>query len=123
MEGDPVGEALSADADTFEDTVASELVKDQGGVDLAGSLVVVGDDATDKVGVGVTKGVHQLGELFLVQLGDGPVRDQQILALVHLINLYLKACSVSPKLNSNKLCKDKSNALAYHLLNLTISVE
>lgn len=31
-------------------------------------LLMVGDDATDKVGVGVPQGSHQLGQLLLVQL-------------------------------------------------------
>jgi len=72
LEGDPVGEALSADTDTFEDTVASELVQDQGGVNLSGPLFVIGNDTTNKVGVRVSQGVHQLGQLFLVELGDCP---------------------------------------------------
>ena len=49
-----------------------ELIKDEGGVDLAGLLLVVGDDAADEVGVGVAEGDHQLGELLLVKLGDCP---------------------------------------------------
>ena len=72
LEGDPVGEALSADTDTFEDTVAPELVQDQGGVNLTGPLFVIGNDAANKVRVRVSQGVHQLGQLFLVELGDGP---------------------------------------------------
>lgn len=45
-----------------------ELIEDQTGVNLAGPLVVVGDDAADEVGVGVPQGHHELGELFLVEL-------------------------------------------------------
>ena len=33
---------------------------------------MVGDDAADKVGVGVVEGDHELVQLLLVQLGDGP---------------------------------------------------
>jgi len=35
-------------------------------------LLVVGDDAAYKVGVGVAECGHQLGQLFLVELGHGP---------------------------------------------------
>ncbi len=72
LEGDSIGEALSADTDALEDTVAPQLVEDKGGVDFSGSLLVIGNDATNEVGVRVSQGVHQLGQLFLVQLGDGP---------------------------------------------------
>jgi len=72
LERDPVGETLPADTDTLEDTVAAELVENEGGVDLSTPLVVVGNDAANKVGVRVPQGVHQLGQLFLVQLRDGP---------------------------------------------------
>jgi len=34
-------------------------------------LLVVGDDAAYKVGVGVAEGGHQLGQLLLVELGHG----------------------------------------------------
>lgn len=49
-----------------------ELIKDERGVDLAGLLLVIGDNAADKVGVGIAKGNHQLGELLLVKLRDCP---------------------------------------------------
>ena len=71
LEGNPVGESLAADSDPLEDTVASELVQHKGSVDLARLLLVVGDDAPHKVGVGVPQGDHQLGQLLLVELGDG----------------------------------------------------
>ena len=72
LERDPIGEALAADSDAFQDTIAPQLIQDQGSVDLASPLLVIGDDATDEVGVGVAQGDHQLAELLLVQLGDGP---------------------------------------------------
>ena len=72
LEGDPVGESLATDPDSLEDTVAPQLVQDEPGVDLAGLLVVVGDDAPHEVGVGVPQGEHELAELLLVQLGHRP---------------------------------------------------
>merc|ERR1719461_775834 len=51
LEGDPVGESLTTDPDALEDTVASQLIKDKQSVDLAGLLLVVGDDAPHEVGV------------------------------------------------------------------------
>ena len=68
LERDPVGESLPANPDSFQDTIASELIEDEGGVDLAGPLLVVGDDAPDEVGVGVLEGDHKPSQLFLVEL-------------------------------------------------------
>ena len=49
----PVGESTHADPDSLEHTVASELVHDEWGLDLAGLLVGVGHQAADKVGLAV----------------------------------------------------------------------
>ena len=49
----PVGESTHADPDSLEHTVASQLVHDQRGLDLAGLLVGVGHKATHKVGLTV----------------------------------------------------------------------
>ena len=49
-----------------------ELIKDEGGVDLASLLLMVGDDAANEVGVGVAEGDHQLGKLLLVKLRHRP---------------------------------------------------
>ena len=48
-----VGEALPADSDTLEDTIAPQLVEHQVSIDHTGPLQFVGDDAADKVGCGV----------------------------------------------------------------------
>ena len=68
LEGNPVGETLTTDTDTLKDTVTSELIQNQRSIDLARLLLVVGNDASDEVGVGVPQGDHQLGELLLVEL-------------------------------------------------------
>jgi hypothetical protein len=68
---DSVGETLTRDTDTFEDTIATKLVQDDVSVDFSGALLVIGDDATDEVRVGGRKGVHQGVELFLVMSSDG----------------------------------------------------
>ena len=39
---------------------------------VAHSLLVIGDDAADKVGVGIPECCHQLGKLFFVQLDNSP---------------------------------------------------
>jgi hypothetical protein len=62
-EDDAVGETLARDTDAFQDTIASELFEDGVGLDLTGLLGVVGQDATDKVGVGGKEGVHEVVEL------------------------------------------------------------
>lgn len=56
---------LATDADALEDTVAAQLVQHQGRVDEAGALQVVGNDAADKMRVGVVERVHQGRQLFL----------------------------------------------------------
>ena len=63
-----VGEPLAADPDPFEDAVAAQLVEDQVGVDEAGPLHLVGDDAAHEVGVGVAEGGHQAVEGLAVHL-------------------------------------------------------
>lgn len=68
LERNSVWEALSANTDALKHTVAPQLVKHQRCVDLSGPLLVVGDDASHKVGVGVAQSDHQLGKLLLVQL-------------------------------------------------------
>ena len=55
LERDSVGETLSANSDSFQDTIATELVKDESSVDLTGFLLVIGNDTTDEVGIGVSQ--------------------------------------------------------------------
>jgi hypothetical protein len=43
----PVWESLSADPDAFKDAVASQLVHDQGGINLTSLLVRVGNHASE----------------------------------------------------------------------------
>ena len=45
----PVGESTHADPDSLEHTVAGQLVHDQWGLNIAGLLMGVGHQATDKV--------------------------------------------------------------------------
>ena len=61
LEWNAIGEALAANADAFQDTVTAELVQNQRGVDLAGALLVIRNDAANKVGVRVAQRGHQLG--------------------------------------------------------------
>ena len=65
LEEDPVGESESADPDALQDTVAAELIQDQVGGDLPRLLLVVWDDAADKVRLGGAQRVHQLAQLLL----------------------------------------------------------
>ena len=48
-ENQPVGEPTSADSDALKNTVTSELVHHQGGVQEPRGLVVVGNNAADEV--------------------------------------------------------------------------
>eukprot|EP00042_Codosiga_hollandica_P058624 m.886787 g.886787 ORF g.886787 m.886787 type:complete len:1258 (+) comp59913_c0_seq1:2120-5893(+) len=70
LEQDAVGEALAADANAFNDTVAAQLVQGELGVQSHGLLELVGDDAANKVRIGVQKSLHQVGQLLLVQLAN-----------------------------------------------------
>merc|ERR1719327_1468597 len=58
----PVGESTHADPDALEHTVASQLVHDEGGLNLAGLLVGVGHKATHEVGLARVEGGHQLNQ-------------------------------------------------------------
>merc|ERR1719510_405611 len=58
----PVGETSHADPDTLQHTVTGQLVHDQGGLHLAGLLVGVGHQATDKVRLAGVEGGHQLSQ-------------------------------------------------------------
>jgi hypothetical protein len=66
---DTIGESLASNTDTFQDTIALELIKDDDGVEIVGALSVIGDDATDEMRVGGLESVHQMVELLLVMLG------------------------------------------------------
>jgi len=63
-----VGEALSADTKTFQNTVTPQLVKNEGCIDLASTFFMVRYDTSNKIWVGVSKCHHKLRQLFLVQL-------------------------------------------------------
>merc|ERR1719367_841416 len=60
--GHPVGESTHADPDALQHTVASQLVHDEGGLNLAGLLVGVGHKATHEVGLARVEGGHQLNQ-------------------------------------------------------------
>lgn len=61
----PVGESLAADTDTLQYTIAAQLVQHQLSVNHAGTLDLVGDDATHKVRIGVAQVNHQTVQRFL----------------------------------------------------------
>ena len=65
-----VGESLTANTDTLEHTVTGQLVEDERGVDHSGLLLLVGDDATDEVGVGLVKHSHQVVQRLAVKHRD-----------------------------------------------------
>ena len=66
-----IGETLTTNADTFEDTIASKLVENKRRVDLSRLLLVVGNNAANEVRICVPQRRHELGQLFLVELTDG----------------------------------------------------
>ncbi len=61
----PVGESFTADTDTFEYTIAGQLMHDKEGIDDTWFLVLIGDNTTYKVRLGVAQGGHQSVQLFL----------------------------------------------------------
>ena len=65
LEEDAVREAEPADTDALQDSVAAELVEDEGSDDFAGFLLVVGNNAADKVGLGLAQSVHEIVQLLL----------------------------------------------------------
>ena len=62
---DPVGEALPTDTDTLEHTVTLELVENEGGINQARLLQLIGDDTTDEMRMCRVQGLHQFVEGFL----------------------------------------------------------
>ena len=57
-----IGEALTADSDSFQDTITPELVQNKMSVNDSRSFELIGNDATDKVGCCVTEGCHQFAQ-------------------------------------------------------------
>jgi hypothetical protein len=56
-----VGEALTTNTNTLENTITSQLVKNKWCVNLSGTFLVVGYDTSYKVRVGISKCHHKLG--------------------------------------------------------------
>lgn len=69
-EGESIRVTEPSDSDTFEDTVTSELVEDEGSVDRGRGFVQVGDDTSDEVRLSFGELLKEDGELFLVTLTD-----------------------------------------------------
>lgn len=61
-----VGEALSANSNSLENTIASQLVKNKWRIDLASAFLMVWYDASYEVGVRISERHHELRQLFLV---------------------------------------------------------
>jgi hypothetical protein len=61
-----VGEALSANSNSFENTIASQLVKNKRCINLAGTFLMVWYDASYEVGVRISECHHELRQLLLV---------------------------------------------------------
>ena len=71
MELNSIWEALAANSNAFEHSVAAKLIQHEWSIDFAGPLFVVWNNATNKVGIRVAKSVHQLGQLVFVKLRHG----------------------------------------------------
>jgi len=65
------GESELADAHGFEEPSVAELGRDKRVVKVAWDLLLVGFDATDKVGLGLVQHVDQLDERLLELRRDG----------------------------------------------------
>jgi len=66
--GETIGEAETDDTDTFEDTVAAQLLKHERGFDDSRLLHFVGNDATNKVGARVLECGEQSSKLLLQRI-------------------------------------------------------
>ena len=100
LEEDPVGEPQSADPDSLQDSVATELIEDQLSGDLPGLLLVVRDDATDEVGLSGAQRVHQLVELLLREEGERQLRDYQL----HMYyNAFFITCCISKSFHTTSI--------------------
>ena len=71
LEEESVWEALSADTDAFQDTVAPQLVEHKVSINETRPLHFVGDDTADKVGSCIAEGSHETVEGCLVVLSHG----------------------------------------------------
>ena len=65
LEENSVWKTLSANSDTFKDTIASQLVKNEVSVNLAGSFLVVWNDTTNEIWACAIQRIHQIRQLFL----------------------------------------------------------
>merc|ERR1712178_115549 len=82
-----VGETFSADTDTFQHTVTSQLMQDKVGHHETGLLVFVGDDASDKVRLSSLQVGHQSSQRFSVQRRDS--LESSTLLLLTALTLVL----------------------------------
>lgn len=74
LEGDSVGETLSANTNSLKYTVTSQLMKDKIRVNYTCFLQFVGNDAADEVRRCGVQSVHQLVQLFLS--GNGKLKHK-----------------------------------------------
>ena len=63
-----VGESLSADTDTLEHTVTSQLVQNQVWFNQGRGLALIGHDATDEMGLSAVQCRHQFVQLVLKRI-------------------------------------------------------
>ena len=66
---EPIREALATDTDSFQHTIATELVEYQLSVNNSWLLEFIRNDATNKVGGSVPEGGHEVTQRSFVQLG------------------------------------------------------
>jgi len=60
-----IGETLAANTDTFQHSVAGQLIQHQSRIQNSAAFQLVGDDATDEMRVSLVQHVHQVGQAFL----------------------------------------------------------
>ena len=94
-----VGKPTKTDPDSLKHSIARELVHDQTGFHLSGFLVGVWHQATDKVGLTVVKGDHELGEGDQVDGGDRLATPLLLLLALLLRWVFWLPGVVSPKMN------------------------
>jgi len=104
-------ETLSANTDTFQDTVTSELMEDEVVVHVSGLLLLVGNDTTNEMGLSSVEIGHQSEKRFSVE-GRDSLEGTTFLSLAALLSAAALWCVLSGDVRlPNRLAGSKSRDL------------
>ena len=85
LEQHPWGESFSADTDSLQHTITSELMQHEVTINQTGFLLLVGDDASHEMRGGVSQGGQQISQLLFVTETDS--LESRALAFARLWNV------------------------------------